>query len=202
MRAPGQTARRAGLRPTATAILGLGLAGSFALVGCSSGPSQPAPTTAPSGVSATPTPTPTPSPTAPTCPNGNYRITDLKGQGAASRLGTGVGGDVTMTFTNGAFTLQSDGKTPIKVQIGPANANLTIAGDITGTYTRVDDSTIRMTVNDANGTAAIRGAFINRKLTMRQLADQIVPLDSRAAVACTGDQATLTLPNLALTLAR
>lgn len=199
-------------RSSAAALLILGLAGAAALGGCGTipgrqpSPNAPAPVT---GAAATPTassasapssaPTPSPSPAA--CPSGSYRITALKGQGSASQLGSGVGGDVTLAFADGTFTLHSDGRDPIKMKVGPANADLTIAGDITGRYSG-DASALKLSVQDASGTAKIKGGFVNRQLTLRQLADQIVPLNSTGSATCDGDQATLTLPNVALTLAR
>lgn len=112
-----------------------------------------------------------------------------------------MGGDVTLTFTDGTFTLHSDGQDPIKMKIGPANADLTVVGDITGLYSG-DASKLKMSVKDAAGTAKIKGGFVNRQLTMRQLADQIVPLNTTGSATCTADGATITLPNVAFTLAR
>ncbi len=196
------------VRPLTVAAVTTALAG-LALAGCGTEPaSQPSPSSsapvagsAPSTETAPTTTTPSSSPSATQCPSGAYTITALRGEGSASQLGSGVGGDVMMSFTDGVWTLQSDGKAPVTTKIGPASAKLTIAGTITGDYSG-DASALKLAVKDANGTATIKGGFVNRKLTLKQLSEQIVPLNTTGTATCSGDQAVITLPNVAITMQR
>jgi hypothetical protein len=158
-------------------------------------PSDPAGSAAPASVSTTP------SPAAAGCPDGSYAVSAIEGRGSASALGKGSGGNVTMSFVGGSFTLASDGSNPIKLQVGPGSTDLRFAGQIAGTYSG-DPAALAMTVTAASGTASVKGFGFSREVPMQQVADQLAPEGSTGAASCDGDHARLELPAVVLDLTR
>jgi hypothetical protein len=173
------------------------------LAACSA-PSAPEPAPTPTDATepaATPSDVPSPSPTAPGCPDGSFAVSAIEGRGSASTLGKGSGGNVTMSFIGGTFTLASDGSDPIKLEVGPGTTDLRFAGQIVGSYAG-DPAALTMTVSGASGTASVKGFGFNREVPMQQVADQLAPAGSTAVASCDGDHARLELPAIVLDLTR
>ena len=164
--------------------------------GCSAGPSSPAPSAAPS------TPSASAAPTAP-CPDGAYVVTALEGRGEASAAGKGSGGDIGAEFTDGTFTISSDGNEPVKLDLGPVNAEMRFDGRITGTY-EGDPSALRLSTEGAKGDVSIKGFGISRSYSASGLADQLIGRGATAQVTCddAAGTAVVVLPNASLTLTR
>jgi len=162
--------------------------------GCSSQPSAPAPSAAPN--------TSTPAAAAP-CPDGAYLVTALEGRGRASAAGQGSGGNIGADFTSGRFTISSDGAEPVKLDLGPVNAEMRFDGQITGTY-EGDPSALRLTTEGAQGDVGIKGFGVSRSYTAAGLADQLIGAGATAQVTCDDalGTAVVVLPNASLTLTR
>jgi hypothetical protein len=167
------------------------------LAGCSS----EAPALEPTVVPTTASPTPTAS--AGSCPEGAYRVTALEGRGSASAIGKGSGGDVEADFSDGTFTISSDGAEPVTVDLGPTNAKLSFDGTITGTY-EGEASALRLTTKEARGEVTIKGFGFTRTRSASTLADQLIGQDATAQVVCddAAGTAQVTLPEASLTLTR
>lgn len=171
------------------------------LTGCSSGSEEPTPPP-PASSAPAPEPPPTPSPTPAACPDGSYRLTALEGRGSGSAFRSGTGGDVAVAFTGGVFTISSEGAEPVRVDLGPTNADLRLAGRITGTYAG-DPAALQLGVTDATGGVTVRGLGVSRELSAGELADQLIGSSTTAAATCRDDgSATLDLPRVRLDLVR
>ena len=88
-----------------------------------------------------PTSTATPAPAAPAadCLDGRYRLVRFVGAGDKGTFGTGEGGDVAVTFDDGAYVLRGAGKDPIKLTLAGQTGDLLVDGSIGGDY-RVEGS--------------------------------------------------------------
>lgn len=165
--------------------------------GCSSGSSSPAPA---------PTPPADPSSAATSaapCPDGAYLVTALEGRGDASAAGKGSGGNITADFTSGKFTMSSDGSRPVKLDLGPVNAEMRFDGEITGTY-EGDLSALALKTTGAHGDVAIKGFGVSRSYSAGGLANQLIGQGATAQVTCddAAGTAVVVLPNASLTLTR
>ena len=169
--------------------------------GCSSGASTPTPT---------PTPEPTPSATSasPTaspgdCPDGAYTITSFEGRGETSAAGKGTGGDITADFSSGTFTIASDGSDPVKLDLGPSNAELRFNGEIKGEY-RGAATALKLATTGAHGDVSIKGFGFTRNFSVGGLANQLIGKSATAQVTCddAAGTAVVLLPNASLTLTR
>ena len=178
----------------------LGAAGVVLLAaGCSSPPAAPTPEPAPS----TTVTTPAPSASAGPCPDGSYVLTTFAGRGEASAAGKGSGGNIAADFTDGRFTISSDGSEPAKLDLGPVNAQLRFDGEITGTY-EGDPTALTLKTTGAHGDVAIKGFGVSRSYSAGGLANQLIGQSATAQVTCddAAGTAVVTLPNASLTLTR
>lgn len=180
---------------------GLLAAGAAVLVAsaCSSSPTTPAPSPAPSSETSSAAPTAS----SGACPDGAYRVTALEGRGNASALGKGSGGDIDAAFSDGDFTISSDGAEPVKVDLGPVNADMRFDGKITGTYEGEADA-LRLTTTSADGEVTVKGFGFTRSRSASALAGQLLGQGVTAQVVCddAAGTAVVTLPNAALTLTK
>lgn len=170
----------------------------FLAAGCSSGSSAPTPSPALS----TTAPAASPASAAP-CPDGAYLVTALEGRGKASAAGKGTGGNIGADFTSGTFTIGSDGAQPVKLDLGPVNAEMRFNGEITGTY-EGDPSALRLTTESARGDVSIKGFGISRTYSAGGLANQLLGRGETAQVTCddAAGTAVVVLPSASLTLTR
>ncbi len=170
--------------------------------GCSSGGGgQTGPTPAPSAPP-TSAPAPVETPTPPACPDGTYRLASFEPRDTQSPIGAGQGGGVRFIFTDGTFTIGSDGSDPIRAKAGPAKAELTVDGEIRGTYSGTPDA-LRLVAEGTTGELRLKGLGINRTIPMQQVADQIIPSGTVVKATCDPDGgARLDLPRVDLVLAR
>jgi hypothetical protein len=63
------------------------------------------------------------------CLSGRYRLVRFAGIGERGTYGTGEGGDVTVTFTNGSYLLSGEGKEPITLSLPGPTAGLRAGRD-------------------------------------------------------------------------
>lgn len=198
------------------ALPGLALAALLAVAGCSGGSSDaPAPTdpaspassgAAPSGAApASPAPSGSASPSLATLPvaqclTGEWTLVRFVALGGTNTYGTGQGGDVTVRFEDGSYTLQGGGAKPILVSLAGQNADLTVDGTVSGRYT-VDGSAADFTTRRATGSATLAAGGQQQRLDMDQVA-QVVGLTGTGQVACTATAMTITLTTVRLELGR
>ena len=181
-------------------LRGLAVVGFVLLAaGCSSGPSTPVPSAAPTSPAETASSTPA---SAGKCPDGAYLVTELEGRGSASAVGKGTGGNIAADFDDGRLTITSDGSEPVKVDLGPTNAELRFNGEITGTYSG-DPDALKVATTGAHGDVSVKGFGITRSYSAGGLADQLIGRGATAQVTCDdAGTAVVVLPNASLTLTR
>ena len=174
----------------------------LATAACSadSSPDPVAPaTTAPAPATPEATPTTAGSP-ASDCLNGTYRIARFVGVGDKATYGTGEGGDVKVSFTEGSYRLVGDGKEPINVVLGGQRGKLSVDGSIDGTYTG-SGAQVRFTVGKTSGSAKLTGTGQAVTLGMKDVANVLAP-EGVATLACGNDQVILLLSDTRLELER
>ncbi len=166
---------------------------------CTAEPTAPEPSSAPTSAASSATPS------APggACPDGSYRVTALEGRGSAAALGTGSGGDIDAAFSDGDFTISSDGADPVAVDLGPVKAQVSFDGTVKGTY-EGDASDLRLTTTSAEGEVSVKGFGFTRSRSVKALADQVLGQGVSAQVVCddAAGTAVVTLPSAALTLTK
>jgi hypothetical protein len=196
--------------PVAAAVLGAALG----LAACSGGSTASTPTATPIPA-ATPTSTPastessagSPSPSpvatlsAASCLSGRYTLVRFVAVGG-STYGTGQGGDVTVAFTDGRYTLSGAGGKPMVVTVGGQTGNLTVDGRSAGTY-RLKGATASFTSTSAAGSGTLGNGTggATQKLTMKQVSS-VIGLTGKGQVACTAQAMTITLKSVRLELGR
>ena len=178
----------------------------MAVTGCSGSPSagDTSSPTQPESAAATshPTSTATPAPAAPAadCLNGRYRLVRFVGAGDKGTFGTGEGGDVAVTFDDGAYVLRGAGKDPIKLTLAGQTGDLLVDGSISGDY-RVEGSKATFTLGEGTGSATLAVGSSNESVSMAQVGSVLAP-DGEARLACTNDSLIVTLQDVRLELGK
>ena len=192
-------------------------AGLIVLAGCSDGTPTPAATsTAPvpngsasASQAATPSAPATTSPPGSTstalipgadCLNGTWRLVRFIGLGPSATYGTGQGGDVTVTFDDGTYTLVGKGEKPIRVNLAGEAADLRIDGTAKGTYAP-DGGEMAFTIDEATGEGTLVSGSQRQTLPMSSIAKVVAP-SGKATLACPQDVLAIALPNVRLELER
>lgn len=186
------------------------------LAGCSSsgaGAPSSTPTVAPSpsAVSpsaADPTPSGSSSPTSTAtgvvpganCLTGTWRLVRFVGLGEQSTYGTGQGGDVTVAFDDGRYTLVGKGERPITVNLAGEGAQLTINGTVEGTY-QPSGASMTFTVGKATGQGTLQAGGERQTLPMASIAQVIAPRGA-ATLACPENVLLVALPTVRLEFER
>ena len=165
---------------------------SSAAVPPAASPSQAATPSAPASASGAPV---TP---ASSCLTGRYRVARFVGAGANNTYGTGQGGDVSLSFDDGKYTMTGKGKDPITVTLAGQSAPLVVDGTVKGTY-RGTGEAVTFTRGKATGKGTVTAGGAKRTLTMTQISNVLAPSGS-GKLACTADQLTITLDDIRLEL--
>jgi hypothetical protein len=134
------------------------------------------------------------------CLSGTWRLVRFTSRGGGFNYGTGRGGDVTMTFDKGGYTLVGNGKKPIRVKRAGESADLRIDGTVKGSQAP-DGKLMAFTIDDATGVATLESGGHRRRLPVASIADMVAP-SGKAALACTGNVLTITLQSVRLDLKR
>ena len=178
----------------------------MAVTGCSGSPSAgdtPSPPQPESSAATSyPTSTATPAPAAPAadCLDGLYRLVRFVGAGDKGTIGTGEGGDVAVTFDDGAYVLRGAGKDPIKLTLAGQTGDLLVDGSISGDY-RVEGSKATFTLGEGTGSATLAVGSSNESVSMAQVGSVLAP-DGEARLACTNDSLIVTLQDVRLELGK
>ena len=176
----------------------------MAVTGCSGSPSAgdtPSPPQPESSAATSyPTSTATPAPAAPAadCLDGRYRLVRFVGAGDKGPFGTGEGGDVAVTFDDGAYVLRGAGKDPIKLTLAGQTGDLLVDGSISGDY-RVEGSKATFTLGEGTGSATLAVGSSNESVSMAQVGSVLAP-DGEARLACANDSLIVTLQDVRLEL--
>ena len=177
-----------------------------AVAGCSGSRSTgdtPSPTRLESSAAPSdPTPTVTPAPAAPAanCLDGRYRLVRIVGVGNTSILGTGEGGDVAVTFDDGAYVLRGAGEDPIKLTRAGLTGDLLVDGSISGDY-RVEGTQAIFTLREGTGSATLSVGPLEESVSMAQVGNTLTE-NGEAGLACANDALILTLQDVRLELGR
>ncbi len=199
--------RAAVVAGTAGAALGLSACGGATSGGpapaaSSADPSVAVTTAAPDPGSAGPA-SPSAAPTLPAeqCLTGTYALVRFVAVGSDT-YGTGQGGDVTVAFADGRYTLAGAGAKPIVVTIGGQTGNLTVDGESKGAYRlKGDTATFADPTTTGRGTLSASTGSGGQKLTMKQV-NNVIGLAGDGKVACTAQALTITLASIRLELGR
>jgi hypothetical protein len=184
------------------------------LAGCSDDTSTPAATSAPpvsNGSASAPSAAPSASAETPRststalipgadCLNGTWRLVRFVGLGASATYGTGQGGDVTVTFDNGAYTLVGKGEQPIRVNLAGESADLRIDGTAKGTYAP-DGGEMAFTLDEATGEGTLVSDNQRQTLPMSSIAQVVAP-SGKATLACSNGVLAAAFPAVRLELER
>jgi hypothetical protein len=191
------------------------------LAGCTGGGASAPPTPAPSAPSAPATsaaPPPSGAPSAsgtpagdPTstatglvpgadCLTGTWRLVRFVGLGGSSTYGTGQGGDVTVRFDEGRYTLVGEGRRPYTVNLAGQSAELTVDGTVAGTY-RPDGAEMGFTVGEATGEGTLQAGDQKQTLPMASIGQVIAP-QGKATLACPDKVLLIALETVRLELER
>lgn len=199
--------------PLAAAAAGVALA----LVGCSGSPApggsaspSPAASSAPAtgspgpSASASATPSGSASPSLATLPakqclTGTWAL--LRFVGASDQTyGTGEGGDVSVRFAGGGYTLSGAGQKPMTITLAGNRGNLVVDGRATGGQS-LSGTTATFTSRSATGTGVVELGGQQQRLTMKQVTN-VIGLEGKGEVACTARAMTITFPTVRLELGR
>jgi hypothetical protein len=164
-------------------------------------PSVVAPST-PAGSSPAGTPGSTGSSLVPgaNCLSGTWRLVRFIGLGEQSTYGAGQGGDVTVAFDNGRYTLAGEGKEPITVVLAGQSARLTVDGTVSGTY-QPDGAEMSFTIAEATGEGTLQSGNQKQTLPMASIGQVIAPR-GKATLACPDNQLLIALPRVRLEFER
>lgn len=191
--------RRCLVAALAGAVLGLAGCSGGSAPHTSGGPSAETPATSTTpGPSASPTPTLATLPAA-QCLRGTWNLVRFVGA-SNQTYGTGEGGDVTVRFTDGAYSLSGAGAKPVAVTLGGATADLRVDGHASGTY-RLRGSTATFSQKSTSGSGTVQLGGRSQRLTMKQVTS-VVGLQGGGTVACTASAMTITLSTVRLELGR
>ncbi len=178
---------------------------SLILVGCSADP-PPAP--APVGSSAPASSAPASAePSAestsgpvPDCLDGRYLIKSFKAVGTDQSTATGKGGDLTLSFDDGAFALASNGKDAVSITVAGDTGQLILDGKIVGSYVPAGGAKVKFTLGKSTGTAKLRSpAGKEEPISVTQVGQVLAP-NGEATATCDGDKLTLKTERLTLSL--
>jgi hypothetical protein len=175
----------------------------LAVTGCSNTSSpEPPPPTQPElpATTTSPAPSATPSAAVSNCLDGRYRLVRFVGAGSKGAFGTGEGGDVTVTFDEGAYVLRGAGEDPIQLTLAGQTADLLVDGSISGDY-RVQDSKATFSVGKGTGTATLAAGSSKESLSMAEVGNVLAP-DGEAGLACADDAMIVTLQDVRLELGK
>lgn len=181
--------------PTRTALAALATV--LLVAGCSSATPAttaatppPSPTTAPV-TSTPPTSTPEQTPTqATTCPTGAYSLASIKATGVNGATGSGTGGDLKVTFSEGKYQITGQGKEPVKLSIAGQSGSLFFTGSLDGTYSGASSS-LTFAYTAGSGTVRLESNGKSQSLTIPQLAKVLAP-QGRGSAVCSANAATVT----------
>jgi hypothetical protein len=134
------------------------------------------------------------------CLTGTWRLVRFVGLGEQSTYGTGQGGDVTVAFDNGRYTLVGKGERPITVNLAGEAAELRINGTVEGTY-QPSGASMAFTVGKATGQGTLQAGDQRQTLPMASIAQVIAPRGA-ATLACPENVLLVALPSVRLELER
>jgi hypothetical protein len=141
---------------------------------------------------------PAPAPAAPAanCLDGRYRLVRFVGVGDKGTFGTGEGGDVAVTFDDGAYLLRGVGKDPIKLTLAGQSADLLVDGTIGGDY-RVAGTKATFTLGEGTGSATLSVGSSKESVSMAEVGNVLAP-DGEAGLSCANDALIVTLQDVRL----
>jgi hypothetical protein len=134
------------------------------------------------------------------CLHGRWRLVRFTSQGGPFDFGTGRGGDVTMSFDKGRYSMVGKGKKPIRVKRQGESADLRIDGTVKGTHAP-DGKGMAFTVGHATGSATVTYEGERQRLPMASVADMVAP-NGKATLGCSQNVLTITLSSVRLRLER
>jgi hypothetical protein len=149
---------------------------------------------------AIPTPQPSPAAAPADCVDGRYRLVRFVGVGDGGNLGTGEGGDVAITFEDGAYLLRGAGKDPIKLTLAGQRVDLLVDGSISGDY-RAEGTEATFTLGEGTGSATLSVGWLKESVSMAQIGS-VLASDGDAELSCANGTLIITLPDIRLELGR
>lgn len=134
------------------------------------------------------------------CLTGTWRLARFVGLGDQSTYGTGQGGDVTVAFDDGRYSMVGKGQEPVIVTLAGSAAELVIDGTVDGTYTPAGTE-MAFTIGGATGEGTLEAGGQKQRLPMAQVAQVVAP-SGKATLACPSGVLLIALPAVRLELER
>jgi hypothetical protein len=134
------------------------------------------------------------------CLSGRYRLIRFVGVGERGTYGTGEGGDVTVTFTDGSYVLRGAGKDPINVTLAGQRAGLLVDGRISGDYQAQGDRAT-FTVGESSGSASLTVGEVKESVPIAQVGNVLAP-EGEAGLGCADEALIVTLRDVRLELGK
>lgn len=134
------------------------------------------------------------------CLTGSYSLVRFVALGGASTYGTGEGGDVTVSFEDGRYTLRGSGKKPVVLTLAGQRAGLTVNGTVRGRY-RVDGAAATFTTTSTKGASVLTLGSRQQRVSIGDVAN-VIGLQGTGQVACTAQAMTITRQQLRLEFGR
>jgi hypothetical protein len=179
----------------------------LALAGCSansdsSSPTPPPNSVPPASAGLNTSPGSSASAAAPVskCLTGRNRLIQFVGVGDRGTYGTGVGGDVTVTFNGNSYVLSGAGKDPIKLTLAGQTAGLLVNGTISGNY-KLQGDRATFTVGESNGDATLKVGKVKQSVPMSDVGKVLAP-DGEAGLSCANNALIVTLQDVRLELGK
>jgi hypothetical protein len=132
------------------------------------------------------------------CLTGTYRLARFVAVSYKATYGTGEGGDVTVTFTQGSYRLKGAGKKPITLAFAGQQGSLLVAGSIGGDYKATGDKA-DFTIRRASGSGRLTALGKSRTLAMKEVGN-VLGLTGSGTLGCSPKLLTVTLDNVRLEL--
>ena len=134
------------------------------------------------------------------CLSGRYRLIRFVGVGERGTYGTGEGGDVTVTFTDGSYVLRGAGKDPINVTLAGQRAGLLVDGRISDDYQAQGDRAT-FTVGESSGSASLTVGEVKESVPIAQVGNVLAP-EGEAGLGCADEALIVTLRDVRLELGK
>ncbi len=135
------------------------------------------------------------------CLRGTWRLVQFTSHGGWYDFGTGRGGDVTIAFDKGRYTVAGNGKKPMRVNRAGESADLWIDGKVKGT-SAPDGKAMVFKIEAATGKATVEYGGARQALPMSSVAEMIAPTGTARLACSQKDGLAITLDSVRLKLKR
>ena len=134
------------------------------------------------------------------CLTGTYTLVRFVALGGTDTYGTGQGGDVTVSFADGRYTLRGAGRKPVVLTLAGQQAELSVDGTVKGRFSLAGSAATFSTTSTKGSGRLVLGPR-RQRLSIGDVA-KVIGLKGHGQVACTQQAMTITLPRVRLEFGR